>query len=140
MWKPVYMYRQWLTVNFTTKFTPFRQCAHCHVLLHSTADCKRATDYTHCHICGCPGHTAREHAQKCPDTKKHTGLLCDCPIQCFNCIYAGKAGMGHLAIDDHCPLKKNMRPITNNPQPTNTQTTASTRHTIPIETPTRVDT
>jgi hypothetical protein len=137
--KPAYMYGQRLTVNFTTRFTPFQQCARCHVLSHSTEDCKQAANYTCCHICRHPRHTAREHAQKCPNTKKHTGLLCDCPVRCFNCVYARKAGTGHLAIDDHCPLKKNMHPIINKPQPTNTQTTASTRHMIPVETPARVD-
>ena len=140
MRKPAYMFGQRLTVHFTSRFIPFRQCARCHVLSHSTEDCKRAPEYTRCHICGHPGHTAQEHAQKCPDAKKHTGLLCDCPIRCFNCIYAGKPGTGHLATDETCPLKKNMRPVTNLPQPTTSQTTASSRHTIPIETPARVDT
>jgi hypothetical protein len=139
MQKPAYMFGQRLTVHFTSRFIPFRQCARCHVLSHSTEDCKRAAKYTRCHICGRPGHTAREHAQKCPDAKKHTGLLCDCPVKCFNCVYAGKPGTGHLAVDETCPLKKNMRPVANPPQPTASQTTASSRHTIPIETPARVD-
>ena len=107
------MYGQQLTVHFTFRFTPFRQCAQCHVLSHTMMDCKRAADYTCCHICGRPGHTAQKHAQKCPDTKKHSGLLCNCPIRCFNCVYASKPGAGHLALDETCPLKKNMRPVTN---------------------------
>jgi hypothetical protein len=38
--KPVYMFGNRLTVNFATRFTPFKQCARCHVLTHSTDDCQ----------------------------------------------------------------------------------------------------
>jgi hypothetical protein len=139
MRKPAYMFGQRLTVHFTSRFIPFRQCTRCHDLSHSIEDCKRTPGYSRCHICGRPGHTAWEHAQKCPDAKKHTGLLCDCPIQCFNCVYAGKPGTGHLAIDETCPLKKNMRPAANLPQPATSQATVSSQHTNPTEAPARVD-
>jgi hypothetical protein len=46
--------------------------------------------------------------------------MCDCPIQCFNCVYHNKPGKGHLTINDRCPLKKCMQNMTS------TQTTATT--------------
>ena len=115
--KPVYMFGDRLTVNFASRFTPFKQCARCHVLTHSTDECRRPKEYIRCHICGQPRHTAKDHATKCPDAKKHTSLLCDCPIKCFNCVYAGKLGTSHIATDDYCPLKKNMRHTSPTPPP-----------------------
>jgi hypothetical protein len=107
--KPAYMFGKRLTVSFTSKFTPFKQCARCHILSHTTEECRCPAEYVRCHICGIPNHTAKEHATKCANKRKHSGILCDCPIQCINCVYHGKPGKGHLAIDDSCPLKKNMR-------------------------------
>jgi hypothetical protein len=126
------MFGQRLTVNFATRFIPFRQCARCHVLSHSTEECCRAPGYTRCHICGELRHTAHEHMTKRPNHRKHTSLQCDCPIKCFNCIYAGKPGNGHLAIDKTCPLKRNMRPT---PPPSQT----TTHHTTIATAPARVD-
>jgi hypothetical protein len=121
--KPAYMFGKQLTVSFTSKFIPFKQCAHCHILSHTTEECKHLTDYIHCHICGIPNHTAKEHATKCMNKKKHSGILCDCPIQCINCAYHGKPGKGHLAIDDSCLLKKCMRSMTSSQTTTATITT-----------------
>ena len=81
---------------------------------------KRLTEYVRCHICGLPNHTAKEHANKCANKKKYSGIMCDCLIQCFNCVYHNKPGKGHLTIDDRCLLKKCMRSMTL------TQTTATT--------------
>jgi hypothetical protein len=109
-------------MSFTSKFIPFRQCACCHVLSHTTEECKRPTEYIRCHICGLPNHTTKEHANKCANKKKHSGILCDCLIQCFNCVYHSKPGNGHLAIDNRCLLKKCMQSMT----PSQTTTTTAT--------------
>jgi hypothetical protein len=108
IWKPAYMFGSRLTVHFATRFIPFKQCARCHMLSHTTNECHRPADYVHCHICGQPCHTAAEHRTKCPNVCQHRGLLCNCPQKCFNCVYANRPGTGHLAIDESCPLKKNM--------------------------------
>ena len=119
-----------LNVSFATTFTPFRQCDKCHVLSHSTERCPRPTDYVCCHLCGHPKHTAATYAQNCPNKARHRGLECDCPIKCFNCVYAGKSGEGHLVVDDFCPLKKNMRQEMNehaaNPAPPTAAATMTT--------------
>ena len=121
--KPAYMFGKRLTVSFISKFIPFQQCAHCHVLSHMTEECKHLAKYVCCHICGLPNHTTKEYANKCANKKKHSGILCDCPIQCFNCVYHGKPGKGHLAIDDRCLLKKCMWSTTSSQ--TTTTTTAA---------------
>jgi hypothetical protein len=120
------MYGTRVNVGYATRFTPFRQCAKCHVLSHSTEKCNRLPEYTRCHICGIPNHTADQHAQKCA-TKTHRSLYCDCPIRCFNCVAHGKSGEGHLAIDDFCPLKKNMRHQLNQADPSNPHPITQTR-------------
>jgi hypothetical protein len=124
--KPVFMYGARVNVGYATRFTPFRQCAKCHVLYHSTEKCNRPPGYTRCHICGIPNHTADDHAQKCK-ANTHRSLLCDCPIRCFNCVANGKSGEGHLAIDEFCPLKKNKRRMMNQNDPTNTHPIPQTR-------------
>jgi hypothetical protein len=103
-----------------SKFIPFQQCACCHILSHTTEECRCPAKYICCHICGLPNHTTKEHANKCANKKKHSRIMCNCPIQCFNCVYHNKPGKGHLAIDDRCPLKKCMRNMTS------TQTTTTT--------------
>jgi hypothetical protein len=120
--KPAYMFGKWLTVSFMSKFIPFQQCTRCHILSHMTEECKCPTEYVHCHICGLPNHTAKEHTNKCANKRKHSGILYDCPIQCFNCVYHRKLGKGHLAIDNRCLLKKCMRSMT--PSQTTTTITA----------------
>jgi hypothetical protein len=127
--KPAYMFGKRLTVSFMSKFIPFRQCTHCHILSHTTEECKCLAKYVRCHICGLPNYTAKEHTNKCSNKKKHSRILCDCPIQCFNCVYHGKPGKGHLAIDDRCPLKKFMQSMTLS------QTTAATTATLPSAPP-----
>ena len=47
----------------------------------------------------------------------HSGLKCECPRKCFNCHKAGKPDAGHSALDDECPLKKRLRPISEIAQP-----------------------
>jgi len=37
--KPAYMFGKRLTVSFMSKFIPFRQCTHCHILSHTTEEC-----------------------------------------------------------------------------------------------------
>jgi hypothetical protein len=106
--KPAYMFGGRLTVHFATRFIPFKQCTRCHVLSHTTDECRRPADYVCCHICCQPRHTAVEHRTKCPNVHQPRGLLCNCPQKCFNCVYANCLGTGHLAIDESCPLKKNM--------------------------------
>jgi hypothetical protein len=104
--------------------------------LHTTEECRHPADYIRCHICGIPNHTAKEHANKCANKKKHSGLLCDCPVQCINCVYHGKPGKGHLAIDDRCPLKKSMRSTTTSQT---TVTTITTPTPAPPAQPPQVD-
>jgi hypothetical protein len=77
--KPAYMFGSRLMVHFATQFIPFKQCARCQVLSHTTNECCRPADYVRCHICSQPCHTAAEHHTKCPNVRQHRGLLCDCP-------------------------------------------------------------
>ena len=123
--------------SFSTRFITFNQCARCHVLSHATEECKRPATLTRCHICGIAKHTAKEHAHHCPNKKKHSsGLYCDCSLKCFNCIYAGKSEEGHLAINNNCPLKKNMQHFKTLPLNDNNTTPQITN---PTNAPARVD-
>jgi hypothetical protein len=134
--KPVYMFGARANPSFGTWFITFKQCSRCHILSHSTEECKHPVNYLCCHICGYTKHTAKDHAHNCPNKKKHSsGLYCNCPLKCINCVYAGKSGNGHLAINDNCPLKKNMQHFRPTPTTTPTNRTQSPQDINTSETP-----
>jgi hypothetical protein len=123
--KLVYMFRARVNPGSGTCFITFKQCTCCHVLSHSTEECKRPANYLCCHICGNAKHSAKDHTHNCLDKRKHSSRLhCNCPLKCINCVYTGKSGEGHITIDDNCPLKKNMHHFKTPPPANNNQTPA----------------
>ncbi len=106
--QPCYMHGKRITPWLAPVYTLARQCDRCHFLNHSTTQCPRPDTYTRCGLCGRTGHVADQHHLP-GNCRVHNTIRCNCPATCFNCLHAKKPAAGHYAMDDGCPLKKNMR-------------------------------
>ena len=103
----IWAYGVCVTVRCGIPSYPFRQCSRCHELSHSTEACSRLADVHQCAACGQTGHVLSEHKSNCRQHNASPG--CNCALWCFNCNRAKKNPVRHIATDDACPLKKDMR-------------------------------
>jgi hypothetical protein len=102
----IWAYGVRVSVRHATPSYPFRQCTRCHELSHSTERCTRPPTFSRCAACGSSGHTSITHKPNC--RRRHSMPGCDCPPWCFNCNRANLTTVGHISMDDSCPLKKHM--------------------------------
>ena len=101
------MYGKPYKIKQAQSYVQHQQCKQCHMLTHTTANCRHPAEYKCCGICGTPSHTQKEHgATHCHCL--HPTILCNCPLVCFNCTYCLLPAKGHYTFRDDCPLKKNM--------------------------------
>ena len=76
----------------------FTQCGRCHMLDHSTENCRLKAGTLRCYICG-GGHDGDHHARSCPGSHAVAGR-CECRFKCLLCNKTG-----HHARSHKCPKR-----------------------------------
>ena len=76
----------------------FVQCGRCHMLDHSTENCRLRAGTLRCYICG-GGHDGDQHARSCPGSHAVAGR-CECRFKCLLCNKTG-----HHARSHKCPRR-----------------------------------
>ena len=108
LWDPPFLYGAQSVAELFNSLPLARQCDRCFCLGHSVERCRFSKNTIICPLCG-GSHKAKDHAQRCPTIKNHTGMFCICPPLCINCHGAKLPVVGHIARDLSCPLCKKYR-------------------------------